>query len=125
MKLAPFRPIDGIVAAVCGLVAVLLFFSTRFDRKAGTEAVIETANGDRRTVSLAQNTSFAVDGRDGYTLTVEIQNGAVRVIHSTCPDHLCEQGGWFSDNGRSAVCVPAGISVRVTGDGQTVDGVTG
>lgn len=125
MKLAPLRPADGIVAAVCGLVAVLLFFSTRFDRQAGTEAVIETANGDLRTVSLAQITSFTVNGRDGHTLTVEIQNGAVRVINSTCPDHLCEQGGWFSDNGSSAVCVPAGISVRVTGDGQTIDGVTG
>ncbi len=125
MKLAPFRPVDVVIAAVCGLLAVLLFFSTRFDRPIGTEAVIETVDGNVQTVSLTQNTSFTVNGRDGYTLTVEIQNGAVRVINSTCPDHLCEQGGWFSDGGRSAVCVPAGISVRVAGDGETVDGVTG
>ncbi len=125
MKLVPFRPIDVVIAAVCGLLALLLFCSTRFDRKIGTEVVVEAVGQAAKTYPLSQNTSFTVTGRNGHILTMEIQNGAVKVTGSTCPDHLCEQGGWLSENGRSAVCVPAGISVRIVGDRQTIDGVTG
>ncbi len=125
MKLAPFRPIDAIIAVMCGVLALVLFLSTRSDRFIGTKVVIETAGGNTKTYSLSEPTSFTVNGQNGHTVTVEIQNGAVRVVSSTCPDHLCEQGGWFSENGRSAVCVPAGISIRVMGNGQAIDGVTG
>lgn len=125
MKLAPLRPIDVVIATVCGLLALLLFCSTRFDPQTGTEAVIEAVGQATKTYPLSQDTSLTVTGKNGHTVTVEIQNGAVRVIGSTCPDHLCEQGGWFSESGRSAVCVPAGISVRIVGDRQTIDGVTG
>ena len=62
-----------------------------------------------------------VDLSDGTQVLVE--NRTVRVVHSTCPDHLCEQMGKISACGQVILCVPNRISVEIRGEG--VDGLVG
>lgn len=123
MKLSPLRPVDGIIAAVCGAAALVLFLLFRTGGS-GTRVVVETADGSAAVYALDRPLTVTVEGRQGLSLTVEIAGGSVCVTSSTCPDHLCEHSGRLSRGGQAAVCVPAGITVRVTGGTDAVDGVT-
>ncbi len=124
MKLSPLRPADGILAAVCAVAAVLLFLFFRTGGEIGTQVVVETASGTSAVYALDKPATVTVNGQNGLSITLEIADGSVRVINSDCPDHLCEHSGRLSRGGQAAVCVPAGITVRVTGGSDAVDGVT-
>lgn len=124
MKLSLLRPADGILSAVCASVALILFVFFRTGGESGTQVVVETANGTTAVYALNKPTTVTIDGQNGLSVTLEIADGSVRVINSQCPDHVCEHSGRLSRGGQSAVCVPAGITVRVVGGSDAVDGVT-
>lgn len=124
MKIAPLRPADGMIAAVAVCMAFLLFAVSNFGKQTGTQVVVEAAGRPAAVYDLNKPTEITVSGRSGLSLTVTIVDGRVRVTQSECPDHLCEHTGWLSRGGQSAVCVPAGITVRITGGDNAVDGVT-
>ncbi len=75
-------------------------------------------------LNTSKDTEFVVKSREGH-LTVEIKNGKVRVINSTCNDKLCIKEGWISRSGESIVCLPNRISISITGQNdQPVDSIT-
>ncbi len=123
MKLALFRRADGIVLAVAVVAALLWLWLSLAGGNAGTAVVVETPTATA-TYPLDKPAAFQVKGNDGIVLDVKIEEGGVQVINSTCPDHIC-MSGVLSRGGQSAVCVPAGISLRVVGGTDAVDGVTG
>ena len=114
---------DYVVLTIALLAAVLCCVQIWRPRDIGRTAVIVTPAGEQRH-SLLQETVFTIKGKDGIVLSVEIHDGCVRVAHSNCPDQVCVHSGWLSQNGQAAACVPAGVSVRVLGGSQEVDGVT-
>ncbi len=106
------------------LLAGLLFFLP-FLRQAGVTAEIVIAEtGESRNISLEQDGTYAVTGR-GIHLTVAVKDGAVCVLESDCRDHICRNTPPISRAGQSIVCAPAGVVVRITGEGAAVDGVSG
>jgi hypothetical protein len=100
---------DRMLVAVLAAVALLAFPATRL--LAGTttgEDVVVTG---------------PVDGLRG-PIEVELKGGAVRVVSSPCPDHLCVRQGLVSGPGAALVCVPGGVSVRLGGgDPRALDAV--
>lgn len=66
---------------------------------------------------------ITVEGK--FPVTLEVSARGVRFIHSDCPDKLCIHQGLI-ESGRSAACLPAGVSVSVKGqDKASVDAVAG
>ena len=61
----------------------------------------------------------------GYTLTVEVADGAVYVASSDCPNQDCVHSGAISRAGQSIVCLPARIGVELVGAADGYDLVTG
>ena len=59
-----------------------------------------------------------------YENTVVIQNGSVSVTRSTCPGEDCVHSGKISKPGRSLVCLPNGVEIRITGADE-IDFVVG
>lgn len=61
-------------------------------------------------------------GKDGDVqlehLTVHIRGGKVWVSDADCPDKVCERTGEIGRSGQSIVCLPNGVAVRITGDGD-------
>ncbi len=55
--------------------------------------------------------NWVIDLPDGAKVVVE--NGTVCLLHSTCPDHLCEKMGTISFAGEVILCVPHRISVQI------------
>ena len=112
------------------LVVVLLLFAAVFSacfslsRDAGTTCTV-MYGGVSETFSLSENRVIPVFS-NGHALTVTIENGAVSVTESDCPDGVCVNSGTISRAGQAVVCVPAQVTVRVDGGTKTeFDAVAG
>lgn len=114
---------DYVVLLLAAVAAVSCCLQICWPRVAGETVVVVAPAGEQR-YSLSQETAFTVDGKNGIVLSIEIDDGRVRVAHSGCPDQVCVHSGWLSQSGQTAACVPAGVSVRVIGGSPKVDGVT-
>jgi hypothetical protein len=94
----------------------------------GSLAVVEVNGKVVRRITLGTGQparKFTVDGWQGPS-TFEIADGKVRMVSSDCRDKVCIGMGWISTNGRSIVCLPNRVIIRITGgrDPAKVDTVT-
>lgn len=48
--------------------------------------------------------------------TIEIDGTKVRIINSTCYDHVCENTGYISMAGEIIVCMPNKLLLKIVGD---------
>ncbi len=75
-----------------------------------------------KTVLLSEDQSFAVEGR--YCNTVTVRDGKIAVTASDCPGEDCVSCGWLDSAGRSIICLPNALEIRVIAD-TGVDFVVG
>lgn len=106
------------VLLIAGLIGVCFLFW--FLPKDEENSVTVSVDGKVVAVKDLKNDAV-VDLPDGTQVIVE--DRTVRVIHSTCPDHLCEDMGKISSQGEVILCVPNRISVEIRGEG--VDALVG
>lgn len=113
------------------LLAALLIFCGALFRAAsaqsnGTTAVVEQ-NGEevyRAALSAGQEkTTFRVPG--GYNVVIVVEDGKTWFEHSDCPDQICVRSGKLSKSGQTAACLPAGVVLRIEGEAQQNDALTG
>ena len=76
-----------------------------------------------KTVSLEEETSFVVTGK--YTNTITGEDGRIAITASDCPGDDCVHSGGIHTTGRSIVCLPNGVEVRVVNAASDVDFVVG
>lgn len=124
MKKFPFQLGDVLAVALVVLLAAGIFVCFLPGRSSDAAAVEIYQDGRLiRTLSLAEDVEFSVDGK--YHNTVSIQNGKVAIIDSDCPGEDCVACGWASGSGRSIVCLPNGVEIRVVAVSGDVDFVVG
>ena len=68
-----------------------------------------------------KNASVTVEGYQGGSNTVVIENGTVYMKDADCPDKLCEKTGKISKNGETIVCLPHRVVVEIQGGEGNVD----
>lgn len=110
-----------VVAAAISLGAWLL---SRTEPGGAAVAVVYRDGQVVRTIDLAAvdgAQTFAVDGDFHNEITVE--PGRIRISESDCPGGDCVRSGWISAAGRSLVCLPNRVEIRVQGGDGDVDGV--
>ena len=117
---------DPLPSSVVSFVMSLLFnyvasmhfvFERRDDLSRRRELVIFVALS---VIGLGINSAVIWAG------TAALGDGAVAVTASDCPGNDCVHSGWISAAGRSIVCLPNRLEVRITGGaGDGVDAVTG
>lgn len=76
-----------------------------------------------KTVSLSEDTSFEVTGK--YTNVVTVHEGAISITESDCPGEDCVHSGAIHASGRSIVCLPNEVEVRIVNSQSDVDFVVG
>ena len=67
---------------------------------------------------LSENRTVMLDGADGGTNLLVIENGTARIDKADCPDELCCKTGRISRSGQSIICLPHKLTVEITGDAQ-------
>ena len=74
-------------------------------------------------VPLNRDQEFTLDGE--FHTTVTVSGGKIAVTASDCPGADCVHSGWISSPGRSIVCLPGRLEIRVVGQASDVDFAVG
>ena len=104
----------GVIVAIV-VVALVAYAATSVlggDGAART-AVIQDADGETHTMSLACDGSLTVNSSAGVNM-IEVHAGKVRVIEADCPNQDCVEQGWVSEPGQQIICLPHKLVVTVT-----------
>ncbi len=110
-----FKKRDLLLAALLLVVAAVLFALFRWNAAPAYVAVVsvgvgETENTQR--ISLANDGLISIEG-GALPTELLVENGGIRFVNSTCPDHLCEEFGHLQYEGDWASCLPAEVFVRI------------
>lgn len=99
-------------------VSVALCFLPR-NRQQGIYAEIYQ-NGEKiKTIPLDEAQSIVVTGT--YRNEITIADGRIAITYSNCPGEDCVHSGWISGPGRSIVCLPNKLEIRISGQENDVD----
>lgn len=123
MRLA-FQKGDLLAIGAVILLAVLVFvlFLPKENRGAAYAEIYQ--DGELlKTVPLDEDQEFVLTGK--YHNTVTVRDGQIAVTDSDCPGTDCVSCGWIGSSGRSIVCLPNGIEIRVVSESGDVDFVVG
>lgn len=111
-----FRKRDIAILLAVVVAAGIFYGVWQHFAKPGAVAQITvlTPGGQQQSYTLPLNTDtlYTVPGTE-FPVTLQVENGRVRFVDSQCPDHLCEGFGWLENEGEEAICLPAGVWVRV------------
>ena len=110
-----FRPGDAVaiagvvVAAVAMLVGLMCFAS------AGEASLARIYQDGRpiREIRLDTDGEFTVQG--AYRNVITVRDGQIAVTESDCPGEDCVHSGWIRTPGRSIVCLPNRMEIRLEG----------
>ena len=110
------------------ILVVVGFISYYFLRSSdnGNTAIIKIGQEKYLELDLkSDKTVQVVDYDSEYLLTVQVDNGAISVVDSSCFDHLCVLKGPVSKAGESIVCLPNRVVISISGNSteNSVDGV--
>ena len=116
---------EDILAVAVPLVLAVVFFCAFLPGKAQEALKAEIYLDGRlvKTVSLREEQSFVLEG--DWRNTVSVKDGRICVSHSDCPGEDCVHSGWIGSAGRSIVCLPNRMEIRIPGDRGDVDFIVG
>lgn len=113
---------DIMLIATLIIVCVAAFLIINFVvKKDGITAVVKVDGNIVYMLPLDKNASVTVEGYQGGSNTVVIENGTVYMKDADCPDKLCEKTGKISKNGETIVCLPHRVVVEIQGGEGNVD----
>lgn len=69
--------------------------------------------------------AFTLDGPGGFSNTILVEEGRIRVSQAGCPDQVCVNQGFISDGATPIVCLPNRLIIQITGGGDGLDAATG
>lgn len=110
-----------IVAVVMAVGIITYFARTEAD---GSTAIILRDGKEimRIDLSAVGEKEYTVEG--DYINHILVKDGSISVIESTCPGGVCVSSGSISEAGKSIVCLPNHMEIRITGSDE-VDVVVG
>lgn len=122
-KLLNRRGAAVLIALLLTCAAVFLVF---YNMPVGTAAIVERGGEVILTQSLAalsEPKTVEINGENGITLTVVFYPDGAQVENSACPDKLCVNCGKLTRAGETAICLPARVTLRLSG-GNGIDAAT-
>ena len=107
---------DVVVIFFVIMLAVLigvLFVKTTGTDKGECVAIYQDGNKIQE-ISLYENTEILIE--NSYTNKLVVKDGKVAIVESDCPGMDCVHSGRISGKGRSLVCLPNRVEIRVEGE---------
>ena len=86
-------------------------------KEKGNKVVIYQ-NGEKvQELPLYQETAFSIKNR--YTNKIVVKGNKAAIVESDCPGEDCVHSGWISGKGRSLVCLPNRVEIRIEGEADS------
>ena len=119
-----FRKGDLLAIALVAVIAVVVAVCFLPKQQTGpVQAQVYQEGVLIQTLPLDADTIFEVRGK--YTNTITVENGQIAITASDCPGEDCVHSGAIHSSGRSLVCLPNEVEVRVVNAQSDVDFVVG
>lgn len=119
---------DALVAALVAAAAIACAAVFWSGGEGGLTAVISVNGEEQERVELSalREPEERVIQAEGYTLHLELTREGACMVLSGCPTQDCVHTGTITRSGQSIVCLPARVSVVLTGGADNgVDAVIG
>ena len=100
-----------LVAVLAILVSV--FFWTNTSSLEGSIVSVYQEGELVKEISLKETAEFLLEGK--YTNKILVKDGKAAIVESDCPGTDCVHSGWIHEAGRSIVCLPNRVEVRIEG----------
>lgn len=108
------KRVNLVLALALGVLCLWAGWQLLFPAARGQTATVRHENEVLLTIRLStQETQEYSLLPWGIDMTIEADNGRVRVSHSNCPDHICMDTGWLELHGQTAVCMPNRVTVTL------------
>lgn len=104
----------GIVAAIAILVSVI--FWTSVGAEEGSMLSVYQEGALIKELSLDSDVEFVIEGE--YKNVITIKDGKAAITESDCPGTDCVHSGWIHEAGRSIVCLPNRVELRIEGTSE-------
>lgn len=114
MKLA-FCKSDFLAIAIVAVIAVLVsvtFWTSVGTQEASVVCVYQEGKLIRE-IPLDTDTEFVIEGE--YENVVTMKDGTAAITKSDCPGTDCVHSGRIQEAGRSIVCLPNRVEIRIEG----------
>ena len=110
-----FRRGDFFAISTVLLLAICVFIAFLPGKDNPESAAVQVFHNNIliRELPLDANAEFEISG--DYTNAVRIEGGRVCIHASDCPGADCVHSGWISQQGRSIVCLPNRVEIRIAG----------
>lgn len=119
-----FQKGDILAIILVALLAAGVFLSFLPGRSKAPSQAEVYLNGQRvETLILSKDQVFTITGQ--YSNTITVKDGRIAITASDCPGSDCVHSGWVSSSGRSIVCLPNGLEIRVIAQSGDVDFIVG
>lgn len=108
-----FQRGDGwVIAAVLAVaLGVFAFFASAGAGEESAQLMVYQNGSLIRRFPLEENIVFQIDGP--YHNVITIRDGRAAITASDCPGEDCVHSGWVDAPGRSIVCLPNRVELRV------------
>ena len=120
-KLSPQKGDFLAVALVIVIAALTILAYLPKHHSASTVQIFQDGQPVRE-LSLSADETFLITG--SYTNEISIRDGKAAITASDCPGEDCVHSGWINTPGRSIVCLPNRVEIRIAGDSD-VDFIVG
>ena len=111
------------VAVTLLLAAVILAACLPGKAEQGLRAEIYLDGKLVKEVRLDREQEFTVEA--DYRNTVSVKGGKIAISASDCPGEDCVHSGWIGSGGRSIVCLPNRVEIRIVAVRSDVDFAVG
>jgi hypothetical protein len=108
---------DGCIMVLLLVAALAAWLLAR--GSAGATVIVEQEGRVVFTAPLHSDCRGSLPGPEGPTVLL-VEEGAVRVGQSSCPNHFCQRQGAISKSGEAVVCLPNRLLVRIVGPPSTM-----
>lgn len=111
---------------IFSLVAIASFSFVKlfFIPNEGREALIRVGNSPIQRVSLKMDRRINLEGEKGRVV-IEVKEGRVRVVESSCFQKICVTIGWINKPGQNIICLPNKVLITIEGkESSKIDAVS-
>ena len=105
---------DILIIALFASVGLVLALVLLLMGKHGGQVQVRVDGDVVMEYALDRDRTVEIQGYQGGTNLLVIENGAACIREASCPDHLCVNMGWIDKTGQTVVCLPNRLVVEIT-----------
>lgn len=103
-----------LILAILAAAAVGFFINYQNSRQPAVLVEVSVDGAAIASYDLNENLDTIIEGYQGGTNHLIIQDGAAWISEATCPDKVCIHQGRITMNGELLVCLPNRVIVTIT-----------